>query len=79
MRVIPNFPWEKTFMGIRPGQFVNYLRHAGTGLNGPEYKRARGKVVMAFSQHVVVNAGGRYGIPQVVDDNNYLPNKRKNR
>lgn len=53
-----------TFMGIRPGEMVTY--------STPQGQTRRGRAVLADSDHVVVNAGGRHGTPQVVNSKNYL-------
>lgn len=65
-----------------PGNTVEYLRYAGMGRFGAEFKPARGRVVMARpggSPHLVLNIGGRYGTPAVVDAKNILSLKVKGR
>lgn len=65
-----------TFKNLRVGQYVNYLIPNGLSIkNGQitqDWKLKRSRVVMAFENHVVVNGGGRFGNPRVVDENNYL-------
>lgn len=59
----------------RPGDTVEYLAYNGMGRFGAEYKPARGRVVMARpsgSPHLVLNIGGRYGTPKVVDERNLV-------
>ena len=52
---------------LNPGDRVRFvLPHGGT---------KSGRVVMAFATHVVVNGGGRYGTPYVVDHNNVIVRK----
>jgi hypothetical protein len=52
--------------GIRPGQRVTYLAPNGIGRGGVEWTLRRGKVVLNMGTHLVVNLGGRYGRPGVV-------------
>lgn len=47
-----------TFQGVRVGQRVFFWQYAGCGTKGPEYKRANGRVAMAFADHLVLNIGG---------------------
>lgn len=61
-----------TFQNLRPGKFVRFLIPNGIGRGGVEYKEKRGKVVLAYASHVVVNAGGKYGTPQVVNEKNFV-------
>ena len=61
-----------TFNNLRPGRRVTFLIPNGIGRNGQEWKEKTGRVVMAFPTHVVVNGGGRYGTPYVVNENNFL-------
>lgn len=65
-------PLPSSFAGKRPGDRVTFLRFAGLGRRGPEFKPAAGKVVMAFASHLVLNMGGRYGTPAVVDAKNFI-------
>ena len=61
-----------TFNNLRPGQKVTFLIPNGCGRDGVEWKRKSGKIVMAFPTHVVVNGGGRYGTPYVVNERNFV-------
>ena len=65
-------PKLQTFAGKTPGQRVVFLTPNGFGPNGREYKEMRGKVVIAMKTHLVVNLGGAYGTPAVVDQNNFV-------
>jgi hypothetical protein len=56
----------------RPGDKIKFLVPNGIGREGVEWKAKSGKVVMVFPTHVVVNGGGKYGTPHVVDDNNFI-------
>ena len=67
------------FRGIRPGDIVEYMANAGMGLAGPEYKKARGRCVMTFPDHVTLNVGGKYGTPAVVDKTNFVRIARRKR
>ncbi len=60
------------FMNIRPGDNVRFLVPNGIGRNGVEWKETQGKAVLCYSTHVVVNAGGRYGTPRVVNTENFV-------
>lgn len=62
------------FQNIKPGDKVRYLRYAGHGKDGPQYKSKVAKVspLLIFPTHVIVNEGGRYGSPYVVDAKNFL-------
>ncbi len=42
------------------------------GRNGPAWKDKSGRVALAFDSHCVVNGGGRYGTPYVVDAGNFV-------
>jgi len=55
--------------GITPGDTVKFAT--------PQGGMRTGKVVMAFAHHVVLNTGGRYGTPAVVDDKNYMNHWKK--
>ena len=59
---------------LRGGEVVEYRRYAGLGLRGPEYDLGRGKVnpLLIFPEHVVLNIGGRFGTPQVVNAENFV-------
>jgi len=61
-----------TFKNIKPHTTVTFLIPNGFGRNGQEYKQKTGKVVFAYPTHLVVNGGGRYGTPYVVDENNFV-------
>lgn len=61
-----------TFQNKKPGNKVTFLVHAGIGRNGPERKPKTGKVVLAYPTHLVVNGGGRYGTPYVVNEKNFV-------
>jgi hypothetical protein len=67
---LPNTP--AVFSKARRGDTVVINVPNGIGRNGPEFKHARGRVVMAFSTHLVLNGGGRYGRPLVADATNYV-------
>lgn len=62
------------FKNLVGGQRVYFRQYAGLGRNGAEYKEASGKVnaLLIFADHVVLNIGGKYGTPQVVDENNFI-------
>jgi hypothetical protein len=66
----------KTFKDLRPGMFVKYIIPNGLsircGKTAQDYKKKRSKIVMAFEHHVVVNGGGLYGTPYVVDESNII-------
>lgn len=61
----------------RPGDVVEYWQYAGRGLEGPEYKPASGKVVIKNPASLVLNIGGKWGTPAVVDERNITRIKRK--
>lgn len=63
---------------IEPGDKVTAMFHAGTGLNGPEFKERTGKVnrLLIFEDHVVIDLGGRHGTPGVVDASNIVSVRR---
>lgn len=61
-----------TFKGIQPNDTIEFLQPNGIGRNGPEVKRARGRAVLCFPSHVVLNIGGRHGTPAVVTDDNFV-------
>ena len=55
-----------TFKGIRGGDKVTYRTPQGqerTGSANP---------LLCFPSHIVINTGGRYGTPQVVNEANYI-------
>jgi hypothetical protein len=60
------------FQNIRPGDTVRFRVPNGIGRNGQEWKESQGKAVLCFSTHVVVNKGGRYGTPGVVNERNFV-------
>lgn len=62
----------QTFNNLRPGKTVRFLIPNGFGRHGQECKEKRGRVVMAFEHHVVVNGGGRHGTPFVVNEKNFV-------
>lgn len=57
---------------VRPGSLIEFLIPAGIGLNGQEWTKIRGKVLFQFGTHLTCNGGGKYGIPYVVDEENFL-------
>lgn len=60
------------FKGIRPNARVTYLARTGMGeVIGWRNGRAR----LVFPDHVVIDAGGKYGRPVVVNDSNYLQHR----
>jgi hypothetical protein len=65
-----------TYRNLKPGMFVKYRIPNGLSIkNGKtvqDWKEKRSKIVITFEHHVVVNGGGRYGTPYVVDDNNII-------
>lgn len=62
-----------TLADIRPGNRVTILVPAGIGRNGQEYKEATGCVVMRSSHGGwVLNMGGQYGRPGLVDERNFV-------
>lgn len=67
---LPNTP--AVFSQARRGDTVVINTPAGIGRNGPEFKQRRGRVVMAFSTHLVLNGGGRHGTPLVATADNYV-------
>lgn len=57
----------------RHGDSVTFLIPNGLGRDGQEWKKKTGKVAMKFKTHLlVVNGGGRFGTPYVVDGNNFV-------
>lgn len=75
MKAETKTPRLADFRAIRPGTRVAYLRYAGSGTRGPEYCPATGKVVMSFPSHLVLNVGGRYGTPAMLDARNFIGTK----
>lgn len=63
-----------SFKNIQPGQRVKFRQYAGLGLKGPEYKQAVAPVnaLLIFDDRVVVNVGGKFGRPQVVNAENFI-------
>ncbi len=43
----------------------------------PQGQQGRGRVVMRFTTHVVLNIGGRHGTPMVVNDKNFVRMRKK--
>lgn len=77
---MPGFVFDgEPFEGIRPCDIVEYMAYAGMGLAGPEYKKAKGRCVMTFPDHVVLNVGGLHGIPVVVDEISFVRIARRKR
>lgn len=60
------------FKNLKPGKRITFRIPNGFGRGGQEWKEKSGRVVMAFPSHVVVNGGGRYGTPYVVDEKNFV-------
>lgn len=52
------------FDNIKPGHTVHYLT--------PQGQTRKGRVVMNKGTHLVLNAGGKYGTPQVVTPRNFV-------
>jgi hypothetical protein len=67
---------DPTFQGIKGGDIVTFMRYAGRGLNGPEYKvsRAKASPLLLFPTHVVVEGG----MGQVVNESNYISHRTPN-
>lgn len=67
-----------SFQGLKGGDRIRFIRRDGMNLRGGKaeqaYKPCVAKVqpMLVFPDHVVVNLGGRYGTPYVVDSSNYL-------
>ena len=67
---------------LRGGDKVTALFHGGMKLVGgravPEKVERTGKVnpLLIFPEHVVINLGGKYGTPGVVDASNIVRVKR---
>jgi hypothetical protein len=66
------------FQNLRGGDRVRFRMRAGMKIVGtsvvPDYvtRVARVQPMLVFEDHVVVNLGGRYGTPAVVDASNFL-------
>jgi len=60
------------FKNLKSGKRVTFLISNGIGRGGVEYKEKSGRVVLTFPSHVVVNGGGRYGTPYVVNEKNFV-------
>lgn len=67
-----------SFQNLKGGDKVRFWRPAGLGIkNGKavqEYAKCTAKVqpLLVFATHVVVNLGGKYGTPFVVDASNFI-------
>ena len=67
-----------SFENLKGGDRIRYWRANGTKLEGgkavTDWKQKVAKVqpLLVFADHVVVNEGGRYGTPYVVDAGNYI-------
>jgi hypothetical protein len=62
-----------SFANIRPGDQVTIQVPAGRRTDGSiEWKRRKGRAVMVFPQHAVLNLGGHYGTPGVADSSNLV-------
>lgn len=67
-----------SFQNLKGGDRIRFLRPNGLKLQGgkatPEYRATTAKVqrLLVFEDHVVVNLGGQYGTPYVVDSTNYI-------
>ena len=60
------------FKGIRPNARVTYLARLPSGeVLGWRNGRAR----LVFPDHVVIDAGGKYGRPVVVNESNYMQHR----
>lgn len=68
-----------SFKNIKAGDRVTYLRPNGIGRNGVEFKKAVGtaQMLLIFEDHVVLNVGGRYGTPAVVNADNFVSVRSK--
>lgn len=77
---MPGFVFDgEPFEGIRPGDIVEYRAYAGMGITGPEYKKVKGRCVMTFPDHAVLNISGEHGTPAVVDKTNFVRIARRKR
>lgn len=60
------------FTTARIGDIVMINVPNGIGRHGVEWKQRRGRVVMRFATHLVLNGGGRHGTPLVATPENYV-------
>jgi hypothetical protein len=62
------------FQNLKGGQRVRFWIPNGISAKGQEWAQKIAKVqpLLTFSDHVVVNLGGKYGTPYVVDANNFI-------
>jgi hypothetical protein len=58
-----------SFKGIRAGDLVKYQDRFGHTFQG------RAQALLCFDTHVVINIGGLYGTPKVVNDSNYVSHR----
>jgi hypothetical protein len=63
-----------TLNDVRHGDRVTILVPNGIGRNGQEWKAKTGRAVMrgAIPGSWVLNMGGRYGVPGVATENNFV-------
>jgi hypothetical protein len=67
----------KTFQNARPGDKVTILVPSGFSMRtGQEFKPKTGKVVITSPDRLVLNMGGRYGIPGVAMADNFVKIRR---
>ena len=59
-----------SFKNLRGGDTIEFWRRNGAG-QPRTLIRARVQHLLVFPEHVVVNLGGRYGTPYVVDATNF--------
>lgn len=57
------------FKGIRGNDRVSYRDRFG------DVKSGKANPLLIFPGHVVINVGGKYGTPVVVNDSNYVSHK----
>jgi hypothetical protein len=57
------------YRGLRVGDWITARTRHGAEVSG--------KVSICCGTHVVLNIGGRYGKPLVVDDNNFVRHGKK--
>lgn len=60
------------FTAAQRGDMVTINVPNGIGRHGVEWKQRRGRVVMRFATHLVLNGGGRHGTPLVATPENYV-------
>lgn len=60
-----------SFQGIQPGDRVRFTTPQG------QVRSGKAQPLLIFESHVVVNCGGAYGTPAVVNIVNYLSHKRQ--